>query len=317
MKPLAIAACLMLPVPLFAQSQIIPEPVITQCNETATAASLPTCLREGAVAFEMLELARSEAFYGPAADRVIEICGERNDTFGSQWTCFSVAVERASETRALIGLDNIADACVAGISDAQRAERIEEAYLQSRERMFPDVRYFGGESYFPFNGCPAAAEKDESGSPKPADDVADALASALGAQQDDDRYSDKACRVYAEIEGIISTTDAEILRSMTAQMKEIDEDNAEELAAVTGISEDAAVFIYGSGENQLMTAALIMGAFVETHHPALIEEFLADEAEASKKPGAELGAEMAQSIFASMLASARQEYEDNCGPANE
>ena len=168
--------------------------------------------------------------------------------------------------------------------------------------------------YYAFRGCPVEEDEVEQGAAPPSDidAVNDALADALGTAKKADPYSGEACAVYAEMEEIISSTDAEDLRRMGQQMKAIEDESVDDLVSITGISKDAAAFIYDSGEDQIIAAAMIMGAFIETHHPALIEEFLADDAKTSNEPGVELGAEIARSMFASVLASARQGYEDNC-----
>ena len=314
MKPILFVLFAALPASAMAQASDIPAEVIAQCNEAASASDLPKCLKEGATAFEMFDLARSPEFYGPAAEPVIAACGESNELFSGQWTCFQNAAEKAAETRALIGVDNIADACVAGISDPDIAERIEKTFKLKREARFPDEMYFGGGMYYAFRGCPVEEDEVEQGAAPPSDidAVNDALADALGTAKKADPYSGEACAVYAEMEEIISSTDAEDLRRMGQQMKAIEDESVDDLVSITGISKDAAAFIYDSGEDQIIAAAMIMGAFIETHHPALIEEFLADDAKTSNEPGVELGAEIARSMFASVLASARQGYEDNC-----
>lgn len=131
----------------------IPDAVIQECNESASASELPDCLKNGAIAFEMLTMAQSEQFFGERASRVVAACRETNDTFYNTWVCFDVAVEKAAETQELIGVENIADDCVAGIADTELHTLLEGAYRAKRQAMFPDEMFFGGGMYMPFQGC--------------------------------------------------------------------------------------------------------------------------------------------------------------------
>lgn len=312
MRLTTLFLCAITAAPAHSQSTSIPAPVIAQCNETASAAAFPTCLKEGAIAFELLDLARSDIFYGPAATPVIEICGERNETFAGQWICFENAATKAAETRELIGLENIVDTCVAEISDAQLAERLAEAYKLRRNEMFPDQMFFGGTSYFPFQGCPAPA-KEESNAPRSTGDkVSIALAEALAQREEENLYSTEACIAYAEMEEIISTTETEKLRAMGAELSAIDDSDAANIVTVTGISKDAADFIHASAGRQQMAFAMLLAAFLETYHPELIEEFMSNGQQIMVDQGGEMGTKMARGFLLALTDAARLTYHDYC-----
>lgn len=169
-----ISAVVLSGAPGFAQSGKIPQAVIDECNAEAGASDLPKCLKNGAIAFEMLDLARSDSFFGKAASRVIDPCREKNDTFHTTWICFENAGEKAVETRELVGRENIADSCVAGVSDPDVYARLNAAYREKRDARFPDEMFFGGDMYHPFQGCP----QDEA--VLDADPASEALAYAFG-----------------------------------------------------------------------------------------------------------------------------------------
>ena len=143
--------------PTIAQSGNIPAEVIQECNADADASKLPECLKDGALAFSALRLAQSPEFYGDSALPVIEACRSSNDTFHATWVCFDIAAAKASETRQLVGLENISDACVAGISDSEIHSRLKQEYKADRLAMFPDEMFSGGTMYTPFRGCSEAS----------------------------------------------------------------------------------------------------------------------------------------------------------------
>lgn len=313
---LAISA--LLSTPAFAQTGDIPAEVIAQCNATASASDLPDCLKEGATAFEMFEMARSAEFYGPAAEPVITACGKSNETFSGQWTCFQNAARKAAETRALIGVDNIADACVAGISDPDLSARIEQSFKLKRDARFPDKTFFGGTMYYPFQGCPVDEEKAEveegAAPPSSIDAVNDALAAALGDAKSEDPYSLEACAAYAEIGDLIKTKTSEELRALSVQIKDRDDLDAVDLASLVGLSEDTAVFLETSGqdEDQSMVTLFAIGAFLEEHHPGMIAEFMPRSKDGAEGPEDALAQEMAMGLVTTMIDGARDKYEAGC-----
>ncbi len=132
----------------------IPEEVIAQCNASKNAHRLPDCLRDGTLAYEMLEASKSADLYGQAASRVIDACADQNNTFNSTWLCFRIAAEKATEARSLIGVEAISDTCVAQISDPSLYEALKKKEHSLRERMLPDNRIGAFGTYKPFTGCP-------------------------------------------------------------------------------------------------------------------------------------------------------------------
>lgn len=68
-------------------------PIIEDCNAEANAATLPDCLKIGAIAYNMLQLVRTDAFYAQAAMPVIEVCKARNDIFKTEWLMLRKALE--------------------------------------------------------------------------------------------------------------------------------------------------------------------------------------------------------------------------------
>ena len=278
---------------------------------SASASELPDCLKEGALALEIFEMARDEAFYGDAANPIIAACAERNKTYSDQWTCFENAVSSAAETRELIGLENIADACVAGVSDPGLAQRIKEAYRQSRAKRFPDEMFYGGGIFYPFQGCP---EPDgQAGSPP--DAAGGVTGEVAGGSPDDagrDIYSAEACSAYREIETMIRTTNADRIRLIAADLKSLEDPDTGEIATATGLPSDSATFFLGAGESQATATGMLVGAFIETIHPTLLDEFLSQNGARAADPATALGGEMAKGFLSSILAEARRGYEEGC-----
>ena len=106
----------------------VPQPVINECNRLAKSHEMPDCLKEGAVAFEMLDLVGRDEFYGAAAEDIVAGCREANETFAATWSCFSRAADDAVETRELIGVENMVDRCYASVSDPATRDRLGERY---------------------------------------------------------------------------------------------------------------------------------------------------------------------------------------------
>ncbi len=97
----------------------VPQQVIDECNKANSESydEMPSCLKNGVIAYEMLGLALQGEFYGPSAQRVIDLCRDKNDTYETVWICFENAAEQAAETRRMIGIENMKDACFVSISD--------------------------------------------------------------------------------------------------------------------------------------------------------------------------------------------------------
>lgn len=146
-------AALAFPSAALSQSEI-PQPVIDQCNADLNAGNLPGCLKTNAVAFKMLEAVQSADFYSASAKPVIDGCLKENKDYLDAWLCFESAASKAVETRALIGVENIADKCVVGISDPEVFDRIQPVFDNEINSMHLDKVTFV--SFFHrFSGCPS------------------------------------------------------------------------------------------------------------------------------------------------------------------
>jgi hypothetical protein len=134
----------------------VPQEVIDECNEVNSDSynNMPECLKEGVVAFDMLQTAMQDEFYGPSAHLVIDGCRERNETYAKVWICFENAAEQAAETRGMIGVEDMKDVCFASISDPSTYDRIVEENKKARRKHIGEEYLYGGQMYFPFKGCP-------------------------------------------------------------------------------------------------------------------------------------------------------------------
>lgn len=131
----------------------VPDNVVDACMAQKDASGLPECLKEGAYGQHMLQLALTKDLYGDSAQPIINSCKALNQTMQGAWTCFSVAAEKAVETRTLIGLDKITDECVAAISDPALLTRLENQATEQRDIWFPEEMFSGGNIYHTFKGC--------------------------------------------------------------------------------------------------------------------------------------------------------------------
>ena len=296
------ATLLVLPSAMQAQSAI-PQPVIEQCNATARASELPNCLKNGAIGFEMLELLRGEDFYGAAATPVIDCCATRNETFATTWLCFQRAAADASETGRLIGQDNIADRCIADISNPALEAQIGDIYQAKREEHFPNERYFGGEMFYPFQGCPE---------PSAEEDATDAPSDAAPGAITEAELDTAACAALGEVEGLVEASSAKELRAFGADLRAMDEPGPDQFAEAFGFSTETAEYLLAGGEEHGMTIATTFGAFIDEHHPDLLMEFFQqDETPASGMAG-QIGSEMAQGFLTMIIHAARERYQTSC-----
>jgi hypothetical protein len=280
----------------------IPQLVIEHCNATATASTLPDCLKDGTIAYEMLELVRSEDFYGSAAAPVISECEDRNETFSTTWSCFQRAADDAAETRSLIGVDNIADRCIAGISDEALAPRIREIYRERRRQFYPDERFHSGNMFYTFQGCPEGVESEGSASANTVPEL-DQTAS----------IGPDGCAALDEIEAIIASRSAEELREISAELRDLDDLDARELAAATGLSESAAGYVLSGDDEHGWTTAATLGVFLRAHHPELLLEFFQQHETTSTHPGADTGDAMAQAFLTMIIDTADDRFRNECG----
>lgn len=138
-----------------AQEGSIPQQVITNCTDTVTNyGKMPDCLKSGAVAYAILDYAQSDNGYADAATPVIDACKTNNETLGATWSCFKNTVANAVETRSLIGLDAMTDACYAAVSDPEKQTRLLQKHKELRAEIIGDTMVFGSIMYRSFKGCP-------------------------------------------------------------------------------------------------------------------------------------------------------------------
>lgn len=131
----------------------VPDAVVEKCMAKNNASELPDCLKEGAYGHYMLQQVLTADLYGEKAAPVVEACRSLNDTLQGAWICFSVAAEKAVETRALVGQAKITDQCVVDISDPEAFARLQGIASDQRRLWFPDEMFSGGTMYHSFKGC--------------------------------------------------------------------------------------------------------------------------------------------------------------------
>lgn len=299
----ALAATLLVPPSAMQAQSAIPQPVIEQCNATARASELPDCLKNGAIGFEMLELLRGEDFYGAAATPVIDSCTARNETFATTWLCFQRAAADASETGSLIGQDNIADRCIAGLSDPALKAQISDVYQAKREERFPNEMYFGGEMFYPFQGCPEPSA-EEHATDAPSDAATGGTAEA--------ELDTAACAALGEVEGLVEASSANELRAFGTDLRAMDEPGPEQFSEAFGFSTETAEYLLAGGEEHGMTIATTLGAIVDEHHPDLLMEFFQQHRTPASDMAGQMGSEMAQGFLTMILDAARERYQASC-----
>lgn len=301
---LAILATSLLGLPSAIQAQgTIPQPVIDQCNSTARASELPDCLKNGAIGFEMLELLRGEDFYGAAAAPVIDACSMRNETFATTWICFQRAASNASETGTLIGRDNIADRCVAGISDPALEVRIDDIYKAKREERFPNEMFFGGQMFFPFQGCPETAAEEGA-----TDNVSDAAPGGAAEVELDAA----ACTALGELKELVETSSADDLRAFGADLRAMDNPGPDQYPDAFGFSAEAAEYLRAGDEERGMIITTALGAFIDEHHPDLLMEFFQEHEASSSDTASQIGNEIAKGFLMMIIEAARERYQTSC-----
>ncbi|OSQ45731.1 hypothetical protein [Marivita geojedonensis] len=289
-----------------AQSEDIPQAVIAECNAKANASNFPTCLKEGAIAFQLLGDMITSDYYGPAAEPVVNACSARNDSYADTWTCFLEAARSAAETRDLIGIEDIADPCVAGISDQQMAARIGTEFMALRSERFPyETYYSSGSDYYPFQGC-----KDEG-------DQQSSLTSSIAtihtvSQETGSAISPIACSTYSEIQNLVQNLSERELRYIWTSLQENEGADAATIAQITGLSTASAQFILNANEDQAMMTGALLGAFLRKTHPSILENFLADSAQATESPAEQMGSDMAVAMFYMVLETAEEQYVSAC-----
>jgi len=300
---LLVLATLAAPVQVWAQAEI-PQAVIEQCNAAASAARLPDCLKSGAMAWELIRLAQTGEFYAAAAKPIVEICASKNDTYEATWACFEDAAEKAVETRELIGVANIADRCVAGLSDPDSLARLSATQKTLRSKWYPDRMFIGGTMYFSFQGCPTGPE--ESGVTAPPRD---------GAVKGQKILDQQACSAYAEIGQIISANTPEALREIGARVKAVKTKDPDAVAGVTGLSDESAAWLMELEQDNAVRTAMLVGAFIKKYHPEFLDEAMDDLADQSNDPTARIGSAMGKAFVEKIIDTAMRTYKEECGPS--
>ena len=281
----------------------IPSEVIAECNEAGNASDLPDCLKNGAIAVEMLSLAKSDDFYGTDAIPVIENCSDRNDSFKTTWLCFKTAAVKANETRELIGEANIADPCVAAIAKEGLPEQLEHIYKEKRDAQFPDEMFFGGNMFYPFQGCPTPIKLPQTTSAE--DDNPEPKKGAGG-------IDPARCKAYAELEKVISSRSADELRALQTSFADLEEPDAETLAERIDISTESASQLLNADEDEGMQTATLLGAFLREHHSPLLQQILEDPSQISDSPAAQMGEQMTIGFITMILDAVEEKYTTSC-----
>lgn len=274
----------------------VPQEVIDECNEINSGSynNMPECLKEGVVAYEMLKTATQNEFYGSSAHRVIKGCRARNETYEKVWICFENAAEQAAETRDMIGVENIKDACFASISAPDIYDRIVEENEKARRKHIGEEYFYGGQSYFPFRGCP----QEDQPTTDPANSGIDAKDDGLGVQ---------ACSAFKDIEQVLSTNSAADLEAAFSAAEALPEDERLNSVLALGVSQSSIDFLQSADEDQAMGTAFILAALMNKHHPVLLDRFMeSDEMDSDPNLDA-LGDQMIEGLLNMALDGYREQ----------
>ncbi|BAQ67818.1 glutamate synthase [Rhodovulum sulfidophilum] len=275
----------------------VPTEVIDECNEVHAASynNMPECLKEGVVAHEMLETALSDDFYGPGAQRVIDGCRERNDTYEKVWICFENAAEQAVETRRMIGGENIKDACFASISDPSIYDRIVEENKKARRKHIREEYFYGGQMYFPFKGCPQEDQTAE----EPTNS---------GNDGKDDGLSAQACSAYRDFEQVLSSNSTADLETAFSAAESLPEDERFNGILALGVSQSSIEFLKAGDEKEAMGTAFILAALMNKHHPDMLKRFM-ESGEMNSNPNLDA---LGDQMILGLLSMALVGYEEQC-----
>ena len=262
--PLATALSL-LATAMVAQSNI-DQAVIDECQSAASAAELPSCLKNGSIGHRMLENAAGSDFYGPSVETVIASCRESNTDTNTTWVCVRNAVEKAVETRELIGFDAISDGCVAAISDPDTGARLMTLHQETRRQVWGNENDWNIVNYRTFQGCPTEEVAETSEVDDEAAMIAEAetaLADIASANAAAPESADAAlCAALTEADQLIADTDASVFTGgMTG------EGTNEDLLA-TSLSEEN-LEVLQREESQPAVNPVVMWSMVRHHGDAL------------------------------------------------
>lgn len=264
----------------------VPNEIIDECYDlnSKSYTKMPECLKKGTVAFELLATSLQRDFYGPSAQRVIDDCKGRNETYPTIWSCFINAAESAVETRELIGVKKMKDVCFASISDPDVYNRIKDEHMKVIDKYIGRDYGFDWTSYYPFKGCP----KENEETTKPVSAPSDRQGEGLSAQ---------ACSAYRDFEQVLSsniTTDLEEFFSTTETLSK--DDRLTSILAL-GVSQSSIDFLQTSDENQSIGVGLILAALINNHHPDLLKKFLESDKINSNPNFEALGDQMIKGVL--------------------
>ena len=276
----------------------VPRPVIDECHEVNAESygNMPECLKEGTVAYEMLGLVLHDDYYGPSAQRVVDGCRERNDTFEKVWICFRTAARRAAETRQMIGIENMKDACYAAISNPTVYERIKAQNVKSRREHVGEKRFYsGGGLYRAFKGCPSKDREKADNANAPRDDKGDGL-------------SKQACSTYKEFEGVLASHGAAELVAIFAVAETLPEEERLKSFSKLGVSQASIDFVQSADDQEAIGTGFILAALINKHHPDLLKRFM-EIGETSSNPALN---NLGDQIITGLLQIALEGYEKQC-----
>ncbi len=236
--------------------------VIDECQGAVAANELPDCLGNGAVAFELLRIAKQPDGFGPNATQVFEICRERNKTFQSTWTCVENAVEKSLETARLIGKAEINDLCVKALANEDLYDRLSEKEAELRDHFLPDRMFYGGGSYFPFEGCP----QEQAGS-----DGSEESAEAEFLDAD-------GCKAIGDLDTFLESRSDTELRAIIPVLELLPEEQRLSAIAEFGMPAESIEVIRSKLEQDKgngLALAFIGFGLLERHHAILVKEVMA------------------------------------------
>ncbi|WP_143597847.1 hypothetical protein [Thioclava sp. JM3] len=300
---ICFVACMASPI----AAEGVPDEVIATCNAKGDASDLPDCLKNGALGYEMLNLARSEALYGPAADPVINICKDKNELYEEAYVCFDSAAEKASETRDLIGLEKIEDRCVAAISDADTYAKLESAYKAKHEQMFPDEMFYGGTMYHPFTGCPVAEENASAeGQNANKGNTAD-----NGDSDQKLELSSAQCAALNDFEARVGAMSLDELKSGFDKVEAAKEEDLSVLQDAFGVSSQTTELLEAQSPDENQKVATVGLALVANAHPELIGTLM-EVGKSQGAPADEMGGALAQTMMLGIAKKIATGYQTAC-----
>ncbi|NDV50190.1 hypothetical protein [Salipiger sp. PrR003] len=282
-----------------AASAAVPEKVIEKCDATVTDYSqMADCLKEGAFGAELLDLAVTPEFYGDAAQPEVDACLETNENYHTAWICFRNATEKAAETRGLIGVEKMKDACYAAISDPDVQATLEARMKEARARHMPDQMFYGGDMYHTFKGCPVVESTSSADEAAPIDPIAKELAQVLQPEDnpEDRTFSDRQCKILEGVDAKLADTPAE---EIVAIFQASDDGGPskfqmDENFSTLGVSADDAEYLKSNSEENESVGFALM-ALVHHYHPEA------------------LGKDLNENPFLSMIFNgALDNYKDEC-----